>query len=59
MNELESEALEIVALSQSRAIEDTFGKSSDVDTGKRIRGAGVAANRKETRVAEGKLEDVG
>ena len=59
LNELESETLEIVPHSQGRAIEDAFGESADVHTGKGICGAGVAANRKETRVAEGKLEDVG
>lgn len=58
MHELEDEAFEIVTLGQRGAIEDAVCQVSDVEAGKGVCGAGVAADGEEARVKEAECEDV-
>lgn len=58
MDELEDETLEVVALSEGGAVEDTFCEGGDVDAGEGVWGAGVAAHGEETGVLASIFEDV-
>ena len=55
---MEDEALEIVILGQSGAVEDAICQIGDVEARKGVCGAGVAADGEEARVKEAEGEDV-
>lgn len=58
LHELENEAFEIVALSQSGAVEDTICQVGNVEAREGVRGAGVATDGEEARVEQAEGEDV-
>ena len=58
LHELEDEALEVVALGQSGAVEDAVCQGGNVEAREGVRGAGVAADGEEARVEQAEGEDV-
>lgn len=59
MHELEGEALEVVAVGEGGAVVGVVCEGSNVEAGVSVRGAGVAADGEEARIAFAEVPDVG